>query len=276
MDFEKTYSGARVLLMEENYRSTPEILQSADRFIQKNQSRHPKTIHPTRASGANVHLISDVDRAVPGLAGKVAEQGKTSRHSLPEQRQRPAADRPAGPGRDTLPVPPDGRHVFTHRIVTDILDILALAHDPGTRRFFLRIYYTSRRRHFPESGGFACQKSRATGMLHPGGCWSFPQLSQYAQGHAPILWGPCRKLLQDTALCGLNRIWKGPALHGLCGARCSWTPINMKFSACWPAGDRSGRSGGQLLDRLRALVSRSGTVRRCYSLHGPFQQGPGI
>ena len=49
--------------MEENYRSTPEILQSADRFIQKNQSRHPKTIHHTRASGANVHLISTVDRA---------------------------------------------------------------------------------------------------------------------------------------------------------------------------------------------------------------------
>ncbi len=78
MDFEKTYSGARVLLMEENYRSTPEILQSADRFIQKNQSRHPKTIHPTRASGANVHLISTVDRAVPvRLAGKVAGRAMT-------------------------------------------------------------------------------------------------------------------------------------------------------------------------------------------------------
>ena len=33
MQFEQTYPGARVLLMEENYRSTPEILRAADAFI---------------------------------------------------------------------------------------------------------------------------------------------------------------------------------------------------------------------------------------------------
>ena len=43
MQFEQTYPGARVLLMEENYRSTPEILRAADAFIRKNHHRRPKT-----------------------------------------------------------------------------------------------------------------------------------------------------------------------------------------------------------------------------------------
>ena len=63
MQFEQTYPGARVLLMEENYRSTPEILRAADAFIRKNHHRRPKTIHPTRASGAAVRVIYAMDRA---------------------------------------------------------------------------------------------------------------------------------------------------------------------------------------------------------------------
>ena len=62
MQFEQTYPGARVLLMEENYRSTPEILHLANGFIRKNTDRRPKTVRPTRVSGANVHLISAADR----------------------------------------------------------------------------------------------------------------------------------------------------------------------------------------------------------------------
>ena len=62
MQFEQTYPKARVLLMEENYRSTPEILRLANGFIRKNTDRRPKTVRPTRVSGANVHLISAADR----------------------------------------------------------------------------------------------------------------------------------------------------------------------------------------------------------------------
>ena len=41
MQFEQTYPKARVLLMEENYRSTPEILHLANGFIRKNTDRPP-------------------------------------------------------------------------------------------------------------------------------------------------------------------------------------------------------------------------------------------
>lgn len=210
MDFEKTYSGARVLLMEENYRSTPEILQSADRFIQKNQSRHPKTIHPTRASGANVHLISTVDRAVQfGWLAKVAEQGNDQTAIL--YRNNDSA-LPLIDLLDRRGIPYRCRQMddtfFTHRIVTDILDILAFAHDPRNGEIFLRIYYKFGGGISRKAADFACQKSSATGMPILAALRSFPQLSQYARDHVPNLMGTLPKLLQDTALCGLNRIWK--------------------------------------------------------------------
>lgn len=42
LEFEHTYSGAKVLLMETNYRSTAAIVNRANNFIQRNQSRRPK------------------------------------------------------------------------------------------------------------------------------------------------------------------------------------------------------------------------------------------
>lgn len=46
MQFEQTYPGARVLLMEENYRSTPEILRAADAFIRKITTAAPRPSTP--------------------------------------------------------------------------------------------------------------------------------------------------------------------------------------------------------------------------------------
>ena len=40
LSFDATYPGARVFYMEDNYRSTPEIVNLADAFIQQNTERH--------------------------------------------------------------------------------------------------------------------------------------------------------------------------------------------------------------------------------------------
>ena len=131
MQFEQTYPGARVLLMEENYRSTPEILRAADAFIRKNHHRRPKTIHPTRASGAAVRVISAMDRAdqyswLVNMAASVQEETAVLyRHNDSALPLIDLLDR-------------GGIHYrcrrmddafFTHRIVADIRDIIALAHD---------------------------------------------------------------------------------------------------------------------------------------------------
>ncbi len=55
-NLEKDYPNLRVLRLEENYRSTPEILSVADCLIQHNQFRKEKTLIPLRSTGHAVRL----------------------------------------------------------------------------------------------------------------------------------------------------------------------------------------------------------------------------
>ncbi len=55
-NLEKDFPGLRVLRLEENYRSTPEILSVADGLIQHNQFRKEKTLVPLRSTGNPVRL----------------------------------------------------------------------------------------------------------------------------------------------------------------------------------------------------------------------------
>lgn len=55
-NLEKDFPNLRVLRLEENYRSTPEILSIADCLIQNNEFRKEKTLIPLRSAGQNVRL----------------------------------------------------------------------------------------------------------------------------------------------------------------------------------------------------------------------------
>lgn len=63
MSFEGDYGGARVLLLESNYRSTPEITEPADRFIARNSARHEKHIRAVRGHGAPIRTVALSERA---------------------------------------------------------------------------------------------------------------------------------------------------------------------------------------------------------------------
>lgn len=54
LEFDKKFPGARTILMTENYRSTPEILASANSLIAKNVFRVKKDLIPTLPSGPRV------------------------------------------------------------------------------------------------------------------------------------------------------------------------------------------------------------------------------
>jgi len=58
LDFKKDYSRAKVIYLEENYRSTTAILESAQAVIKKNELRSDKNLFTARAGGAPVSLIS--------------------------------------------------------------------------------------------------------------------------------------------------------------------------------------------------------------------------
>lgn len=54
LDFDKAFQDVKTIMMVDNYRSTPQILNAANALISKNTERIQKTLEPMRASGANV------------------------------------------------------------------------------------------------------------------------------------------------------------------------------------------------------------------------------
>jgi DNA helicase-2/ATP-dependent DNA helicase PcrA len=61
LDFEKDFPGARVVRLEENYRSTPQILELANVAILPNTSRRGKTLRSTRPAGEGVTCVAALD-----------------------------------------------------------------------------------------------------------------------------------------------------------------------------------------------------------------------
>jgi DNA helicase-2/ATP-dependent DNA helicase PcrA len=61
LDFERDFPGAAVVRLEENYRSTPEILALANAVIAANTARRGKTLRATRPAGERVAVVECLD-----------------------------------------------------------------------------------------------------------------------------------------------------------------------------------------------------------------------
>lgn len=59
--FEKDFAGAKVIRLEQNYRSTSRILKAADSVISNNKERHGKTLWTDKGQGEKVKLLSFLD-----------------------------------------------------------------------------------------------------------------------------------------------------------------------------------------------------------------------
>ena len=143
---------------------------------------------------------------------------------------------------------------FTHRIVADIRDIIALAHDQTDAETFLRIYYKVGGGISKKAAEYACQKSRATGGSILRELLGFPQLSQYGRDSAAALLTMLPMLLQDTAAQGLSRIWDGLRYRDY--AERQKLDGGKYEILCLLARQETGLEGlCRRLDELQALVS---------------------
>ena len=61
LDFEKTYPNARVVRLEQNYRSTAHILDAANAVISENTERKGKTLRTERGPGDHIRVLGVVD-----------------------------------------------------------------------------------------------------------------------------------------------------------------------------------------------------------------------
>jgi len=78
--FEKDWPDATVVKLEENFRSTPNILEVADKLIANNRNRKQKTLIPTRPAGEDiaVTVFEDEDDEAEGVVQRIkqlTEQG---------------------------------------------------------------------------------------------------------------------------------------------------------------------------------------------------------
>jgi len=83
--FEKDFPKTKIVRLEENYRSTPEILTVADSLIQNNRRRKAKSILATRDSGTKVRLVhysddrEEADNIVDQIRRSIVDSGESPR-----------------------------------------------------------------------------------------------------------------------------------------------------------------------------------------------------
>ena len=179
LEFEQHHPGARVLLMEENFRSDASIVRAADRFIQKNTLRHEKHMQPARPKQREIREIPLANRkAQYSYLLKVAEDCTAAYAADPERRTAGEVQKrtDGGPATDALHadrrrssspiavlyrdhecalplidllerngVPYKMRNAdigfFTNRVVLDICNIIRLAENPLNTELFMQLYY---------------------------------------------------------------------------------------------------------------------------------------
>ena len=142
-DFSRRRKNARVLLMEQNYRSTRQIVRAADRFIQQNSDRHPKRMTAVRGDGAEVKELT-----VSSRAGQYAYLLKTAKDCGQETAVLFRDNECALPLIDLLDrsrIPYRCRQMdtsfFTSPVVRDITDIIRFALDQTDGQLFMNLYY---------------------------------------------------------------------------------------------------------------------------------------
>ena len=83
LDFERDYPAAKVVRLEENYRSTPQVLALANAVISENEERRGKVLRATRPDGDPVVLVAALDDRDEAdyIADEIGQ--RRSRHGVP-------------------------------------------------------------------------------------------------------------------------------------------------------------------------------------------------
>lgn len=208
MNFSQEHPGAKVLLIEQNYRSTSEIVSVANAFVSRNRFRHPKTMVPTRGSGEPIQVIDAVDREAQYKY--LFEVAKTCRSETAVLFRNNDSALPLIDLLDRQGIPYQCRQFdgafFTHRVVSDITDIIHLAYDPADREAFLRIYYKFGSPLPKKAAQYACEQSLISGRTILEEMMDYPELNGYAREGVSDLMTLLPKLVECTGAEAIRRI----------------------------------------------------------------------
>ena len=143
LHFEKEHRGAKVLIMDKNYRSNAKIVDTADKFIQKNFSRHEKHMHPTREAESDINYISLNSRESQyKYLLEMAKDVKSQTAILYRDNESilPLVDMFL---RENISyrIKNADMAFFTHRVVVDATNIIRFCLNPSDPELFMKIYF---------------------------------------------------------------------------------------------------------------------------------------
>lgn len=162
LSFEKNHPGAKVLLMEENFRSGAGIVKAADTFIQKNTLRHKKHMRAIKDGEEVVkeiavktrddqyrYLTAVAENCAAARAGRVGGRSDNgtadASHTVAVLYRDHECALPLIDLLERKEIPYRMRNAeisfFTHRTVLDVLNIMKLAMHPKDAETFLQVYY---------------------------------------------------------------------------------------------------------------------------------------
>lgn len=208
LDFEKDHPGARVLLMEENFRSNAKIVSAADKFIQKNTLRHEKHMKAAREAGADIRKISLKSRKAQYVyLMKIAQECSTETAVLYRDNEC------AIPLIDLL----ERKHIpyrmrnaelsfFTHRTVLDIQNIIRFAMNPKDTELFMQIYYRLKLFFRKEDALNYTNISKEKDVPVWDAILQYGNLEEYQQNHVRSLRRQMKKLLDMTGDKAVDQI----------------------------------------------------------------------
>lgn len=145
LHFKETYPQAKIIKMEDNYRSTPNIVAVSSRLIQGNKNRYVKEAQATREGEEKirVYIKSNLEKELDLVGKKIKEDLALGDGAILFRNNISMvalADRLDRMGVGFRAKGNDGRF-FTHPVLKDVLDILHFAMDPTDLDSFQRIYF---------------------------------------------------------------------------------------------------------------------------------------
>lgn len=208
LSFEKNHKGAKVLLMEDNYRSNANIVAAADRFIQKNTFRHEKHMKATKMAGSEIKGILLESRVAQyvyllRMAGDCKEQ--TAVLYRDNESVIPLVDLLE---RNNIPYQIRNAELsfFTNRIVVDIQNIMRFSEDMKNADLFELIYYKLSTYLNKNVALEACNISRKHGISVFSALYKYFVLKQHVRNKLKELEIHFNSMRSETPQKSINRI----------------------------------------------------------------------
>lgn len=145
LDFNKYYSDAKVYFMEENYRSTKQIVSLANEFIKINQERYKKNLKSNREAGEPVNIISVINEnwQAKYLAEELTKVKKLKDNAVLFRNNISSILVAKELYKNNIPfyMKDSKIYLFTHWVTQDVLSFMRLSLNKGDIDAFERIYY---------------------------------------------------------------------------------------------------------------------------------------